>query len=281
MSHPGPDAALVQAMVANALAEDVGSGDVTAGILGAAARTEAHILTREPGVLCGQRWAEQAFRSLDPEVEVDWLHADGDRIAAGAHLCRLAGRARGLLTAERVALNFLQTLSGTATRTAHYVQAVSHTRTRILDTRKTLPGWRVAQKYAVRQGGGVNHRLGLFDAFLIKENHIAAAGSISRAARQARILDPGLMLEIEIEHLGQLEEALAAKADRILLDNFTLGDIRQAVATVDHRCPLEASGGITLENIGSFAETGVDFISVGDLTKNVRALDLSLRLSGR
>lgn len=281
MTQAEPTALVIETMVAAALAEDVGPGDVTAAIIAPGAQAEACIVTREAGILCGQRWAEQAFRTLDPNVDMTWLRTDGELLRPGEPFCSVAGHTRALLTAERVALNFLQTLSGTATRTARYVQAVRHTATRILDTRKTLPGWRVAQKYAVRQGGGVNHRLGLFDAFLIKENHIAAAGSISHAVHQARALGPGLMLEIEIEHLSQLEEALAAHVDRILLDNFSITQIGEAVAAVNRRCPLEVSGGITLANIAAFAETGVEFISVGDLTKNLVALDLSMRLSNR
>ncbi len=264
--------------VRRALDEDIGSGDVTADLLPASATGAARVIAREPAVLCGRAWFDQCFRQLDHDVRIEWLAADGDRIAAGAVLCRIEGRARALVTAERSALNFLQTLSSTATTTATYVDAARGTRTVILDTRKTLPGLRLAQKYAVRCGGGRNHRVGLFDAVLIKENHIAAAGSIAAAVARARELHPGILVETEVENFAELREALEAGADRIMLDEFELHELSQAVAEVGGRVPLEVSGSVSLDRVRAIAETGVDFISVGALTKHVRALDLSMRV---
>ncbi len=266
--------------VRRALAEDVGSGDLTAALVPDTA-TQAELVTREAMVLCGTEWVTEVFRQLDMRVRVEWLHHDGETLAANTVLCRLSGPARSLLTGERTALNFLQTLSGTATTTAQYVERVRGTRVRILDTRKTLPGLRRAQKYAVACGGGHNHRMGLFDAVLIKENHIAAAGSIRAALDAARKQSPaGTLIEIEVETLDQLSEALAAGATRILLDNFSLPQLTAAVAATAGRAELEASGGITLDNLRAVAATGVDFISIGSLTKHLRAIDLSLRIKG-
>lgn len=269
---------LIANQVRTALEEDVGSGDLTA-LLVPPRLARAVLRTREDGVLCGRDWFDEVFAQLDPAVRVTWLAQDGERVAAGAVLCEVEGPARALLTGERTAINFLQTLSGTATLARRYADAVAHTRARVLDTRKTVPGLRLAQKYAVRCGGCANHRVGLYDGVLIKENHIAAAGSIAAALAQATELAAGRMVEIEVETLDQLEEALAAGAPRVLLDNFAPADLRQAVAHTAGRALLEASGGITLANAGLYAETGVDFLSVGELTKSVRALDLSLRLS--
>ncbi len=267
----------ISEMVRSALAEDVGRGDLTAALIDDQTWT-ATLITREPGILCGQAWFAETFRQLDPRVSFTWHAHDGARLLPGAVLCALRGAARALLTGERTALNFLQTLSGTATAARRYADAVAHTRTRILDTRKTIPGLRLAQKYAVRCGGCDNHRLGLYDGILIKENHIAAAGSLSALLERAAS-KPRTFVEIEVETLEQLREALAAGGRRILLDNFSLADVRAAVALNARRAHLEASGGITLENVASFAETGVDFISIGDITKNLHALDLSLRFA--
>lgn len=268
--------------VSDALAEDVGGGDLTAALVPEAGTARATIVTRETMVLAGQVWVDEVYRQLDPTVRIEWQAADGDSLAAGAALCRLDGPARALLTGERTALNFLQMLSGTATATARYVEAVAGTKARILDTRKTIPGLRLAQKYAVRCGGGVNHRMGLFDAILIKENHILAAGGIEAAIREARAKHPGVPVEIEVESMDELRAALGAKADRLLLDNFGLEDLHRAVQTnrAEGNPPaaLEASGGLTLESIAEVAATGVDFISVGALTKHVTAVDLSMRV---
>jgi nicotinate-nucleotide pyrophosphorylase (carboxylating) len=272
-----PARALIEDDVRRALAEDIGSGDLTAQLV---ADTEAHaeLLTREDAVLCGTAWFDEVFRQLDARVRVVWHKRDGERIAANTVLCRLDGPARTLLSGERSALNFLQTLSGTATLAARYVDALRGTRAKLLDTRKTLPGLRRAQKYAVACGGGHNHRLGLYDAVLIKENHIAAAGSVSAALARARAaVTPDIPIEIEVENLTQLREALGAGATRILLDNFDLERLTAAVRETAGRATLEASGGITLDNIRAIAETGVDYISVGGLTKHLRAIDLSLR----
>ncbi|WP_440221734.1 carboxylating nicotinate-nucleotide diphosphorylase [Dokdonella sp. MW10] len=273
-----PSAEAIHDDVERALREDVGSGDVTALLLPAERRARARVITRETAVLCGRDWFDACFAAVDPAVRVSWLAEEGARVAAGDVLCRVEGPARALVTAERCALNFLQTLSATATVTATYVAAVKGTRARILDTRKTLPGLRLAQKYAVRTGGGTNHRIGLFDAVLVKENHVAAAGSIAAAVSRARELHPGLLVEVEVEDFVELREALAAQADRIMLDEFEPDELMQAVAEVDGRVPLEVSGGVGLERVRAIAETGVDFISIGALTKHVRAVDLSMRV---
>ena len=266
--------------VRRALAEDVGPGDLTAALIPADARAEAQVITREDAMLCGTAWFDEVFRQVDKRIRVVWLIKDGAAMHAGQTLCNASGPARGLLTGERTALNFLQLLSGTATRTRQYVEAVHGTKTIILDTRKTVPGLRHAQKYAVACGGAQNHRMGLYDAILIKENHIAAAGSITAALEAARHSAPkGISVEIEVENIGQLREALAAGADRLLLDNFSVEELKAAVTETRARAKLEASGGIDLSNIRAFAETGVDFISVGNMTKNVRAVDLSMRFA--
>jgi nicotinate-nucleotide pyrophosphorylase (carboxylating) len=264
-----------------ALAEDIGAGDVTAALVPAAQRVRGRVITREAAVLCGRAWADETFRRLDPSVRLNWHAADGARLAAHQVVFEIAGPARAVLTGERAALNFLQLLSGTATAARAYVDAVAGTGCRILDTRKTLPGLRTAQKYAVRCGGADNHRMGLFDQILIKENHIAAAGSITAAIEAARGREPKVSVEVEVESLQELEEALAAGPDIIMLDEFSLNDMRTAVALKAARrasVKLEASGSVSLETVRSIAETGVDYVSVGSLTKHVRAVDLSMRL---
>ncbi|NBC14864.1 MAG: carboxylating nicotinate-nucleotide diphosphorylase [Gammaproteobacteria bacterium] len=274
---PPPDH--IRAHVQRALAEDVGAGDLTAALLPARQRAYAEVVAREPAVLCGRAWFEQSFRLIDDEVAMDWLAADGDALESGALLCRIEGPLRALLTAERTALNYLQTLSATATRARRYAEAVAGLPVRILDTRKTLPGLRREQKYAVCCGGCHNHRMGLYDAVLIKENHIAAAGSIAAAVDAARRQVPSAVpVEIEVESIAQLEEALQTGVERVLLDNFGLDDLRRAVAVNQGRARLEASGGVALDRLRVIAETGVDDISVGDLTKSVQAVDLSMRL---
>jgi nicotinate-nucleotide pyrophosphorylase (carboxylating) len=260
-----------------ALDEDVGSGDLTAALIDADATLRARVIAREPAVLCGRPWFDAVFHRVDPAATVEWLVAEGDRIDAGQALCRVSGAARSLLTAERAALNFLQLLSGVATRTRAYVDAIGSARARILDTRKTLPGLRFAQKYAVVTGGGANHRMGLYDMVLVKENHIAAAGGITAAVQAAARVAPGMPLQVEVETEAQLAEALAAGAPLILLDNFSVERMAAAVAFTAGRARLEASGGITLDTVQAIAGTGVDRISVGNLTKDVRALDLSMR----
>ena len=273
-----PDADTVKRNVATALAEDVGSGDISAGLIVADAHARARIVTREPGVFCGRPWTEEACRQLDPAIRLHWHVDDGATIAADDTLVDLEGSARSLLTVERTVLNFLQLLSATATRTRQFVDAVAGTRAVVLDTRKTLPGLRIAQKYAVRTGGGRNHRMGLYDALLLKENHISAACGIAAAVCEARRRHPGKAVEVEVEDRRELADAIAAGVDRILLDNFSLDELYAAVATTARRVPLEASGGITLHNVAKVAQTGVDYISVGELTKNVTPLDLSMRL---
>ncbi len=268
----------IRESVRHALEEDVGSGDLTAQLIPSTETARAHVLTREDMVLCGRAWFDECFHQLDAGVHIEWLAKDGDEVAADTVLCRLHGKARALLTGERAALNFLQLLSGTATTAHRYVRAVAGTGTRILDTRKTIPGLRQEQKYAVRCGGATNHRMGLYDAILIKDNHILAAGSVTAALEQARQLAAAdTLIEIEVEDLEQLKEALDAGARRVLLDNYTLDELRRAVALTGGRAELEASGGVTLDNVRQIAETGVDYISVGEITKHVRAIDLSMR----
>ena len=273
--------ATIRSNAATALAEDVGSGDLTAGLLPEHARASATIICREDCVLAGIDWASEVFRQVDENVEVVWDADDGATIAAGSTLCRLAGSAQSILTSERCALNFLQLLSSTATETRRYVDAVAGTATRILDTRKTLPGLRLAQKYAVRCGGGNNHRIGLFDALLIKENHIISCGGIDAAVRTAKKNHADLPVEVEVESISELREALDAGADRLLLDNFDIEDLQRAVEINQTEgtppADLEASGGITISSLRSIAETGVDYISVGALTKDINAIDLSMR----
>ena len=276
-----PDPTYVKQTVATALLEDVGSGDLTAQLIPADRVCRASVITREDAVLCGTAWFDEVFRQIDARIRVTWSVRDGERVRPDQQLCTLEGPARALLTGERTALNFLQSLSATATVTRTYVDAVAGTKCRILDTRKTIPGLRIAQKYAVRCGGGTNHRIGLFDAILVKENHIAAAGSIAAAVAEARRIAAKVLLEVEVENLSQLREALDARVDRILLDNFTLADMRTAVQTTrahpNARTELEASGNMSLATVRAVAETAVDFISVGGLTKHVRAVDLSMR----
>lgn len=278
---PTPDAAVVAADVARALAEDLGSGDVTAALLPDQADS-AYLLCKQDGVIAGRPWFDATHRALDPDVRIEWQVSDGDAVTAGTVLALLHGRSRSLVSAERTSLNFLQTLSGTATTTARYVAAVAGTGTRILDTRKTLPGLRLAQKYAVRCGGGENHRIALYDAILIKENHIMAAGGITAAMATARQVAAGAegrckFIQVEVENLAELDEALAAGADMVLLDNFSNEQMREAVARTAGRAVLEASGGVNFDTLRGIAETGVDRISIGGLTKDVVALDLSMR----
>ena len=265
-------------VVTQALAEDVASGDITAELIGADVQASGRIVTREDGILCGTTFALEAFQQIDPSCHVEWAAQDGDSIAADSLVCTLSGPARALLTGERTALNFLQLLSGTATTAGQYAARVAHTGVKLLDTRKTVPGLRLAQKYAVTCGGCYNHRIGLFDAFLIKENHISAAGGIAEAVAAARNVAPDKPVEIEVENEAELEQALTAGADRIMLDNFTLAALRDAVSLTAGRAELEASGNVTDETLVAIAETGVDFISIGALTKHVRALDLSMRI---
>lgn len=267
--------------VARALEEDVGTGDLTAALVPADRDARATVITREPAVICGRPWFDEVFRQIDPRVAIEWQADEGDFVDAGALLCRIAGSARALLTGERAALNFLQTLSGTATTVRRWVEVVAGTRCRVLDTRKTLPGLRTAQKYAVRCGGGTNHRIGLYDGILIKENHILAAGSIAAAVAAARRSGVAVPVEVEVETIDELRQALDARADMALLDEFSLDGLRKAVAlNLGHRngpMKLEASGSVTLETLRPIAETGVDFVSIGALTKHLRAIDLSMR----
>jgi nicotinate-nucleotide pyrophosphorylase (carboxylating) len=268
--------------VTHALAEDIGPGDVSARLIPAERQARAQVLCREAAVVCGIPWVDEVFRQIDPSVQVRWLHAEGSGVLPDTVLCEIAGPARALLTGERTALNFLQLLSGTATATQRYVQQVAGTRCQILDTRKTLPGLRTAQKYAVRCGGGTNHRMGLYDMVLIKENHIAAAGSIAAAVQAARAGGAGgdVRIEVEVESLVQLQEALDARADIVMLDDFELPDMRAAVGlnrSHVHPALIEASGGVSLTSVRAIAETGVDYISVGSVTKHVHAVDLSMR----
>ena len=263
--------------VALALAEDVGGGDLTAALIPEDARAEATVISRERAVLCGAAWFDAVFRQLDPRIHIEWGAADGDRVEPNQWLCTLRGPARAMLTGERTALNFLQALSGTATLARRYADLVAGTGATILDTRKTLPGLRLAQKYAVRCGGCQNHRIGLFDAVLIKENHIMAAGSIRNAIATARRLHPGVTVEVEVESLAELEEALASRPDIVMLDNFDLATMTEAVRLTAKRVKLEASGNVNFDTVRAIAETGVDYISIGGLTKDVRAVDLSMR----
>lgn len=272
-----PNLVQIRAEVSRALAEDVGSGDVSALLVPDDVPVRAEIISREPMLVCGQLWVNEVFKQIDAKTEINWQVTEGDFLKRPATLCAISGRARSILTAERTALNFLQTLSATATQTYQYVQLLKGTKTRLLDTRKTIPGLRLAQKYAVTCAGGVNHRIGLYDAFLIKENHIRACGSVANAIARARQGNQKLFVEIEVETLQELAEALAAHPDRILLDNFSREMLLEAVA-MNHTksCALEASGGVTLSNIAQIAATGVDFISVGAITKSIQAIDLSL-----
>jgi len=266
----------IEAVVRSALAEDIGSGDITAGLVPANKKVTARIISREGGVLCGAPWVTEVFSQLDDSIVIHWQLEDSDSFEPEQIIAELTGPARAIMTGERTALNFLQLLSGTASYTRGVVARIIHTPTELLDTRKTLPGLRTAQKYAVRIGGGHNHRMGLFDAYLIKENHIATFGGISEIISTARTLMPGKSVEIEVQNLEQLREALAAGADTILLDNFDITDLQEAVAINQGRSKLEASGGIDQDLLVKIAETGVDYISIGALTKHCRAIDLSL-----
>ncbi len=275
------DAALAQAFEANiraALAEDVGTGDVTGRLVPENEMAQARVIVREAAVLCGAPWFEGVMKSADARIGVEWRHAEGAVMGPDSEICMIEGPARALLTAERGALNFLQLLSGVASTTRCYVELVKGTRAAILDTRKTLPGLRLAQKYAVRVGGGMNQRLALYDGILIKENHIAAAGGVTAVMQAALALHAGVSIQVEVETLAELNEALAAGAVSVLLDNFTLEAMREAVAVTDGRAVLEASGGVNMETVRAIAETGVDRISIGSLTKDVRATDYSLRI---
>ncbi len=272
-------AAAIQSNVADALAEDMGAGDINAALIPVDRTATARILFRQSAVLCGQAWVNEVFRQLDPSVQLDWYAHDGNRVNSNDVVVKLSGKARSLLSGERTALNFLQLLSATATRTAYFVEQVKGSGVHLLDTRKTLPGLRMAQKYAVKCGGGENHRMGLYDAFLIKENHIAACGSIAAAVKAARALAPDKVIEVEVETLDELDQALAAAVPVILLDNFSLEDTRAAVKRTAGRAKLEASGGINDATLKVTAQTGIDYISMGTLTKDVRSVDLSMRLS--
>lgn len=267
----------IQTDVERALAEDIGTGDVTAALLPEMQKLQAVLISREPMLMCGQAWAEAVFHTLDPEIIFEWAVKEGQWLAQPQTLCRINGSARAILTGERTALNFLQTLSATATQTYYFLQALKGSHTQLLDTRKTLPGLREAQKYAVFCAGGNNHRMGLYDAFLIKENHIAAYGSIKNAIAAARQISQSLFLEVEVQSLEELRQALSCQPNRILLDNFDLTMIKAAVAMNQPKiCDLEVSGGVNLATIADLAATGVDFISVGALTKSIQAIDLSL-----
>jgi nicotinate-nucleotide pyrophosphorylase (carboxylating) len=279
LPHPplAPPQEQIDADVTRALAEDIGSGDVTAALLPDAADV-AYLLCKQDAVIAGRPWFDATHRALDPQVRIDWRVLEGDQVSAGTVLATLSGRSRSLVSAERTSLNFLQTLSGTATITARYVAAVAGTKARILDTRKTLPGLRLAQKYAVRCGGGDNHRIGLFDTVMLKENHIRAAGSLTAAVHAARAQQPQLPLVVEVEDLQQLQEALAVGCERILIDDFSAAMRRDAVRITAGRIPLEVSGSVDMTTLRAIAEDGVDCISIGGLTKHVQAIDLSLKL---
>jgi nicotinate-nucleotide pyrophosphorylase (carboxylating) len=274
----------IQRQVQAALAEDLGGNadpraDITAQLIGDGTPANATIITREDCTLCGVAWVNEVFHQLGDEVTIEWMAEDGDAIIAGTTLCRLHGPAQVLLTGERTALNFLQTLSATATQTAFAVSQLAGSATRLLDTRKTIPGLRMAQKYAVTCGGGKNHRIGLFDAYLIKENHVAACGGVQNAVQTARQRHPDRWVEVEVENLTELKQALQAGADVIMLDNFSMDEIQEAVTVTNGQAKLEVSGNVTAEQLRAYAETGVDFISSGALTKHVQAIDLSMRFT--
>lgn len=269
---------LVNTQVASALAEDIGTGDLTASLIKADSQSHATIISRENAVICGQDWVNACFAQLDKNVQIKWHVAEGEKITANQLLCDISGNARALLSAERCALNFLQTLSAVATHTEQYVAAIAGTKSQILDTRKTLPGLRLAEKYAVTVGGGMNQRLALYDGILIKENHIAAAGSIHAALEHAIQNDPTVSIQIEVENLDELQQALSAGATSVLLDNFSISELHEAVKTTAGKALLEASGNVSLSTVRDIAETGVDRISIGALTKNIRAIDLSMRI---
>lgn len=267
----------VRRNVQAAIVEDVGAGDINAALISKEQIATAHLITRTAGVFCGQPWADETCQQIDTSITIEWLVHDGQSVTPGDALLVAHGPARSLLTCERIMLNFIQLLSGTATAARQYVEAISETSAKILDTRKTVPGLRIAQKYAVAVAGAKNHRMGLFDAYLIKENHIAAAGGITESVNAARRQNPHIKIEIEVETISQLLEAIEAGVDMALLDNFSMEELREAVTLSDGDIPLEASGGITLENVVSIAQTGVNYISVGEITKNIEPMDLSLR----
>lgn len=274
--------ALSQAITASvklALEEDIGTGDITAQLISEDKQAEAKVITREDAVICGVAWVNEVFESISAKLNIEWLVKDGDKVLANTVLFKISGPARAILTGERAALNFLQTLSGTATLSHQYSEKVSHTQVQLLDTRKTIPGLRLAQKYAVKCGGCFNHRLGLYDAFLIKENHIMACGGIHEAIQQAKVIAPGKPVEVEVENLDEFNQALNSKADIIMLDNFSLSDMREAVRLNEGRAKLEASGNVNFETLVPIAETEVDFISIGALTKDCKSIDLSMRIT--
>ncbi|RKZ87876.1 MAG: carboxylating nicotinate-nucleotide diphosphorylase [Gammaproteobacteria bacterium] len=272
-------AQLITSQVKLALQEDIGQQDLTAELIPINSQATATLITREPATLCGKDWFNEVFLQLDPSITIDWNFTDGDRLSAESIICTLTGSARTLLTGERTAMNYIQTLSATATLVQLYTDQIRDLPVQILDTRKTIPGFRLAQKYAVRCGGGYNHRVGLFDGILIKENHISATGSIDAAVNKAQQLYPNIAIEVEVETLNELEQALSAQADIILLDNFDIPTLKQAVKINKGQAKLEASGGITIESIRPIAKTGIDRISIGALTKDIRAIDLSMRFS--
>lgn len=272
------DAKIIQDDVSRFLAEDVGAGDLTALVIPPEKQAKATVITREATLVCGQPWFDAIFKSLDSDIKIDWQQEEGEQAFSGDVLCYVSGSARALLTGERAALNILQTLSATASLANQFAKAVKDTKAVVLDTRKTIPGLRLAQKYAVRCGGASNHRVGLYDGILIKENHIMAAGSIVKAVEAARLISTSVAVEVEVESLNEVQQALDAKADILLLDNFNLDQLSQAVALNNARAKLEASGNVDLSSIRDIAKTGVDFISVGALTKNVQAVDLSMRI---
>jgi len=267
----------IEETVATALDEDIKTGDLTAGLIPASIQAVANIYCREKAIICGRPWFDEVFRQIDEELTVDWQCEEGEEVEIDQLICTIKGSARNILSAERTALNFLQTLSGTATTTSEYVKPLANTKTKLLDTRKTLPGLRLAQKYAVACGGGQNHRIGLYDAILLKENHIIAAGGIAEAIGLAKFQHPGKTVEVETESLSEVEEAIEGNADIIMLDNFTLEMMHKAVALVNHRAKLEVSGNVEIEHLATLADTQVDFISTGAITKHLRCIDLSMR----
>ena len=269
----------IKASVQLALQEDIGSGDITALLISEDKSAQAKVITREDAVICGVDWVNEVFKSISDKLSIEWFVKDGDKVSANTTLFKITGPARAILSGERAALNFLQTLSGTATLSHEYAKKIAHTKVRLLDTRKTIPGLRLAQKYAVKCGGCFNHRLGLYDAFLIKENHIMACGGINETIQQARIIAPDKPVEVEVENLKEFDEALNANADIIMLDNFSLSDMKQAVFLNKAKAKLEASGNVNFETLIPIAETGVDYISIGALTKDCKSIDLSMRIS--
>ncbi len=269
----------LESSVSIALLEDIKSGDLTAGLIPEQTQAEANIICREKAIVCGRPWFDEVFRQVDPEIQIDWICEEGESVEANQNLCVIRGSAKNILTAERTALNFLQTLSATATVTAQYVAQLQGSRTQLLDTRKTIPGLRLAQKYAVACGGGSNHRIGLYDAILIKENHIMAAGGIQQAVNTAKQMHPDITVEVETENLNEVQQALEAGADIIMLDNFTLEMMSQAVKRVNRKAKLEVSGNVELKHIAQLVETQVDFISTGAITKHIQAIDLSMRFN--